>query len=271
MDFFEYATKQKALLAGTVPSSFFELENSNRSLANKLKIVLDKIKAKLFKMKLNIRDKFIYKFMPKKVILVGTGGHAKVLVDICERMGKFKIVGCTSQDSEISRFCGYKIYGSDSNLEAIFAKGITSAILAVGDNKIRKKLAKMLKEIGFDVVTLIHPNSIVSKSARIGKGTCVMPGAVINADAKIGDCAIVNTNSNIDHDCVIGDYAHIAPGSSLAGNVSVGEGTLIGVGSSVKPGVKINKWSVVGVGSTVVRDLLKQKTYFGNPATERKA
>ena len=117
------------------------------------------------------------------------------------------------------------------------------AVIAVGDNAIRKRLAEEHEDLQF--IALVHPRAYVAGPNRIGDGTVVMAGAVIQAGAVIGKHCIINTGATVDHDCVIGDYVHIAPGAHLCGHVEVGEGALVGVGVGIAPMCKIPAWTLV--------------------------
>jgi len=141
-------------------------------------------------------------------MMVGNGGHAKVLRD--------------------------------------FVDDWNGAIVAVGDNRSRKcEVERLKKEEWRFAPAQIHPRAYVARDVVIGEGTVVMAGAVIQPGARIGRHCIVNTCASVDHDCLVKDYAHIAPGAHLCGNVHVGEGALIGVGVGVAPGARIPAWSLV--------------------------
>jgi sugar O-acyltransferase (sialic acid O-acetyltransferase NeuD family) len=141
------------------------------------------------------------------------------------------------------------------------------AVIAIGNNQMRRRVADELKELEW--VSAIHPAAVIHPSARIGGGTVVFAGALIQPDAQVGAHVIVNTAATIDHDCLIGDFSHLAPGVRLAGSVSIGEGAMLGIGSSVIPGVRIGEWSVVGAGSVVLKDVAPAVTVVGAPAAIR--
>ena len=119
------------------------------------------------------------------------------------------------------------------------------AVIAVGDNKARKKEAARLAAEGYGFWTVISPLAHVSKDVHIGEGTVVMAGVIVQPGAWIGRHVILNTNCSVDHGCRIEDFAHIAPGVNLCGDVHVGEGALVGVGNGITPGAKIPAWSLV--------------------------
>ncbi|MGG4144501.1 acetyltransferase [Paenibacillus algorifonticola] len=204
--------------------------------------------------------------MANKVVVVGGGGHAKVIIDILQTSGNYEVVGFTSQSDKERSLCGTPYLGDDSTLEELYRSGIQSFFTAVGDNKIRRKIFDRLVEMGFKSVNAISPFACVSSYATIGEGVIIMPGAIINAYACIGDNVIINTKASVDHDCCIGSHVHIAPGSTIAGSVSIGEGTFIGAGSTLIPGIEVGGWSVIGAGSVVISNIPSNVKVVGVPA-----
>lgn len=205
----------------------------------------------------------------ERVLLVGAGGHAKVLAEVIESMPGITIAGFVSTD-EHDVVYGYPYLGTDDALPALYASGITSALLCIGNNRRRKLVARKLREHSFLLVNAISPAACISKYAHVGTGVAVLPGAVVNSDARLGDAVIVNTNASVDHGCVLGNYVHVGPGATLAGNVTLGEGAFLGAGSTVIPGVSIGAWTVVGAGAVVISDLPAAVLAVGVPAAVSK-
>ena len=202
---------------------------------------------------------------PLRLVLVGSGGHAKVVVEILEESPEFQIAGCTSVDGS-SDLLGYTVLGGDDRLPQLLQDGVRHAFVAIGENDLRQKLMVHITALGFTLVNAISPRAMISRRARLETGIVIMPGAIINAESKIGEGAIINTGATIDHDCVVGKYAHIAPGVNLAGTVSIGAGAFLGIGSRVIPGVSVGCWAVVGAGAVIVRDVPDRVTVAGVPA-----
>jgi UDP-perosamine 4-acetyltransferase len=201
-----------------------------------------------------------------QVVLLGGGGHAKVIVELFRAAGCYEVAGCASKDPAAALALGIPVLGDDSRLPAIHASGVRHAFVAIGDNRRRRRLSEEVSRIGFTLVNAISPGAILSPSVRLGAGVAVMAGVVINACSRIGNGCILNTGATVDHDCVIGNWAHIAPGTNLAGCVSVGEGAFLGVGSRAIPKISIGEWATVGAGAVVIRDLPPDVTAVGVPA-----
>ncbi|MCM1139261.1 MAG: acetyltransferase [Muribaculum sp.] len=188
--------------------------------------------------------------------LFGASGHAKVVMDIISAQGD-EVGSLYDDNPHCDEIHGKPVFvATDKEVEG-------PLIVSIGSCKIHKLIVERYGHLKF--ATVIHPKSIISDTATIGKGTVVMPGAIINADAKIGKHCIINTKASVDHECIVGDYVHIAPGATLSGHVEVGECTWIGVGACVKQGIKIGKNCMIGVGSIVVNDIPDNVVAYGNP------
>jgi len=200
------------------------------------------------------------------VVIVGSGGHAKVVIELIRAEGRYQVKGCTGLGESGFVLGDVPILGTDSVLPAMLANGAKKAFVAIGDNHLRLRLLAQVLEMGFELINAVSPNAVVSPSATLGRGIAIMAGAIINASAEIGDGAIINTNAGVDHDCRIGRGAHIGPGSTLAGNVEIGCESFLGVRTCVIPGIRIGSRAIVGAGSVVVRDIPDDVTAMGVPA-----
>lgn len=201
-----------------------------------------------------------------RVVVIGAGGHAKVVIDMLEDRGEFELAGCLSADTGATSVLDVPVLGGDDELPRLFASGIRHAFVAVGENGLRARLTQRATDIGFSIVNVVSRHAVVSSRVTLGSGIAIMPGAVINVDTVVANGAIINTGATVDHDCRIGAFAHVGPGAHLAGTVSVGAGAFLGAGCCVIPGRTIGPWSTVGAGAAVVRDVGERVTAAGVPA-----
>ena len=137
--------------------------------------------------------------------------------------------------------------------------------ICVKDNLLKRKLSAQLRKI-FPIVSAIHPQSNISPTAVIGKGSIMNKSVVVEADARIGKECVLHAGTVIEHDCQIKSYCNLAPGVVLAGGVIIGGLTTIFSGTIVAPGVKIGKNSVIGAGSLVLQDIPSNVLAYGRPA-----
>lgn len=199
------------------------------------------------------------------VIVLGAGGHAKVVIELLRASGH-EVFGVLDADPAPRTVVGATVVGDDSRLESLKAEGVTHAFIAIGDNGLRLRLGRKAQKAGFELVNAVSPFARVSPSVRLGAGIAIMAGAVINAESDIRDLAIINTGAVIDHDGLICEAAHVAPGCVLAGDVTVGQRAFLGVGTSVIPGRRIGEDVVIGAGACVVHDIAAGSLAMGVPA-----
>jgi len=205
------------------------------------------------------------------VVIIGNGGHSKVVKDILLLNKNLQIVGYLDDKFDEYLFKEEMFYGPISAYQFLIDKfdGI-NFIIAIGHNQTRKQIVNKMKLKEHFFMTPVHPSAIISPSAKIGKGTVVMANTVINADAVIGDHVIVNTGAIIEHDNEVNDFAHVSPNATLAGSVHLGEGVHIGTGATLIPNVKVGDWSTIGAGATVINSIPANTTAVGIPAISQK-
>ena len=198
--------------------------------------------------------------MQKNLVIIGAGGHGKVVSDIAVKNGYETIIFLDDNDS-IHECAGFPVIG---NIKEIKTYNNWDTIVAIGNPQLRRKVQNGLEE--YRLISLIHPNAVISRRVSIGNGTVIMAGTVINSDTCIGNGCIINTSSSIDHDCIISDFCHVSVGAHIAGNVSIGEETWIGIGASVSNNAFVCERCMIGAGAVVIRNIVESGTYIGVPA-----
>lgn len=203
-----------------------------------------------------------------KIIIVGGGGHAKVVISILKRLNNFEIVGYTDTKDN-GPVLDIPYLGPDQVLEEYKLKGVRKTAMGIGqlkDHRLRMKSAGYAENLGYKFPAIVAPTAIINEDVEIERGTVIMDSVVINPGVKIGAFCIINTKASVDHDCQIGQYVHIAPGVTMSGSVKVGDFTLIGTGASVIQEVTIEESCIIGAGAAVMRNCQAGRTYIGNPA-----
>ncbi len=199
------------------------------------------------------------------VLVLGAGGHAKVVIEAL-RAGGVAVAGVVDRQRSAPGVVGAPLIGADEDLPRLRREGLRLAIVAIGDNRLRVALGATLRGLGFGLINAISPSAEISPTAQLGEGVAVLPRSVINAEARVADFAIINTAAVVEHDCEVGEGAHIAPGAVLTGGVSVGARTLIGANACVTPMLRIGQDVTVGAGACVVAHVAADARVAGVPA-----
>lgn len=200
-------------------------------------------------------------------VIIGQGGHSKVVRDLIVADSKNKIVGVFDDKYESLILKDNIYYGPiDAARRMLTMFDDIEYFVGIGSNEVRKKIVEKLGLPDELYMTLIHPTAVISPGTKIGHGTIIMPQAVINADTEIGRHSIINTGALIEHDNRVGDFVHVSPNATLTGAVEVGVGSHIGAGATVIPNKQIGAWSTIGAGATVIEDIPSFCTAVGIPA-----
>lgn len=207
--------------------------------------------------------------MPQqRVVIVGAGGHGRVVLDILLRAGHVEVAGFLDSNRSLHgrRVDGKPVLGSMADVPRLRDQGITGAAVAIGDNGTRRAFAEQLEEAGLELINAIHPSANLAHNVSLGRNVVIAAGAVVCTHCQIGDSAILNTGCIVDHESLIGTAVHICPGARLAGRVTVEAGAFIGIGATVIQNVRIGYEAVVGAGAVVIRDVPPLTTVVGVPA-----
>ena len=206
----------------------------------------------------------------KNIVLVGSSGHAKVIIDIVEKQGIYKISGLIDAFRAVGEeTLGYRVIGAEVDLPNLIAKhNLEGCIIAIGDNNVRAKVAAKVVDVcpQLSFVSAVHPSSSIGKETTIGAGTVVMAGVVISPCCQIGRFCIVNTKASLDHDSVMEDFSSLAPGVTTGGNCQIGSYSAVSIGAVLRHGIKIGEHSVVGGGAIVLRAVDSFSVAYGVPS-----
>ncbi len=209
--------------------------------------------------------------MIKDIIIIGAGGHAKVIADIILKRKnlfneKLNIIGFLDDNYkklEYTKIFDIPIIGDTSLIERLEQENNYSYIIGIGNNEIRVKLSKKFPNLNYK--TIIHPKAIIGTDVVLKEGTVIMANVVINSGTKIGKHCILNTGSIVEHDNEIESYCHLSPNSTLCGNVKVGKKSWIGAGSIVIQNKIIGENTIIGAGSVVIKDIPNNSVVVGTP------
>ena len=208
--------------------------------------------------------------MQESILIVGTAGHARVVADIVEKEGRYRIAGFVDQSSPPgSRFLDYRVLGTEEEIPGLAARsGVCGGIIAVGDNWTRFQIAQRIRAVlpHFRFLCAVHPSAAIGSSAVLGDGTVVMARSVVNPKCRVGEFCIINTRASLGHDCRVAEFACLLPNATVGGNVTIGRLSVIALGAKLIHGIHVGEQTVIGAGSTVVRDVPPFVVAYGTPA-----
>jgi sugar O-acyltransferase (sialic acid O-acetyltransferase NeuD family) len=196
--------------------------------------------------------------MTKPVVILGGGGHARVVIDALRCAGHV-IAGVIDPKADVAKNLPAGITWLGEDLSKARAAEVQLAIgvgsLDVGAKNLRPRLFNEAKAGGFDILSFRHPSAIVAGDVELGEGAQLMAGAILQPGVRLGVNCIVNSGASLDHDCRIGDHVHIAPGVVLSGAVEIGDGCHLGTGAIVIQNIRISASAMIAAGAIVTRDV----------------
>ena len=204
--------------------------------------------------------------MKDKIVVVGGGGHAKVITSTIKKLNNYEILGYVDLIDR-GLILGLKYLGTDAVLKSIIKEHKNcKAVIGIGNTVISNKryeLYEVLKDIGFELPVIISKNALVNEEVRIEEGMILLDRVTINTNSNIGKCVIVNTGAIVEHDCEIGDFSHIASGAVLSGGVKIKKNSMVGSGATILPDKEIGENCLVGSGAVVTKNCLEPGIYIG--------
>ena len=203
----------------------------------------------------------------KSLVIVGAGGHGKVIADIAKKTGYEEIIFL--DDDPNTQKCGnYLVKGTVGDAEKY---SDYEFVVGIGNCELREKIQNELELKNFHIVSMIHPSSVIAEDVNILPGCVLVAGSVVNSGAVIGKGCIVNTCSSVGHDCKISDFVHVAAGAHVAGTVEIGKRTWVGAGSTIVNNVTVCEDVLIGAGGVVTKDITEHGTYVGVPVKKIKS
>lgn len=205
----------------------------------------------------------------KDLIVIGSGGHARSVIDAAMLNSQLNISGVLDINFEEERneeILGVPLLGGIRYLEKICPEK-TAIFLAVGDNRTRKRIALTVEDYGLETINIVHPQAYICDEALLGNGNFVGAFANVGPGVKIGDYCILNTSSNLEHEVSVGNFCHIGPGAMICGRSRISDNVFVGAGGVVIDKISIPAGVVIGAGAVVTKNLSDlNSTYIGLPA-----
>ena len=208
--------------------------------------------------------------MSSKYVVIGSGGHARVLIAAMKAAGTAP-VACLDNDPARWKVevLGVTVAGGDELLPSLGTPDRLLLVNGVGSAAriaVRRAVWDRFSSLGYRFASVLDLRAMISEGVLIDAGAQVLAGAIVQPGTRIGSDAIVNTGACVDHDCLIGSHVHIAPGAVLCGDVQIGDSSHVGAGAVVRQGVRIGSSAVIAMGAVVIKDVDDHSTVAGIPA-----
>ncbi|MBC2179899.1 hypothetical protein HCJ82_07045 [Listeria booriae] len=206
----------------------------------------------------------------ESLIIIGDGGHSKMVQNIVRESGTYQLTEVWDDKYREPVARDGVVYTSlDGQLQGLTQMDADATFfVAIGDNDIRKKIARTLALAGKKFAVIIHPTAFVEATVEIGEGSLVMAGSIVQANTVLGKHVIVNSGATVEHDISVGNFVHFAPGSVVTGGCTVADNVLVGAGSVVVSNISIGANVVVGAGSTLTRNIESNTVEYSRKKTE---
>lgn len=204
----------------------------------------------------------------KRVVIIGAGGFGREIVSFLKFDKEYKIEGFVDADTSLSGkiIDDILVLGTDQELEKIKKDGVLCAFVAIGNSEIRASVYEKVKSLGFEIINVVHPSSIIASDVSMGNGNIIYPNVTINTGVIIGNSALINSNVSVGHDVKIGNFTNINSGVNIAGRVTIRDLSFLGIGCSVLENIVIGSKVIVGGGALVCKDVADELIVVGVPA-----
>ncbi len=210
--------------------------------------------------------------MVPRLFVVGAGGFGREVHEYAREAGaawggeRFGIAGFL--DDNAAALAGHVDVGAEvvGTIADVRPTEGDRYVLAVGDPRLRKRLAELLAERGGRFASIVHPRAWVARETVLGDGVVVGPLAYVGPGARLGDHVMVNAQVAVAHDDHAGRWAVFSPMCAANGAVVLGDGAFLGTHATVLPGRTVGAWAYVGAGALVHRDVAPATKVVGVPA-----
>jgi sugar O-acyltransferase (sialic acid O-acetyltransferase NeuD family) len=188
-------------------------------------------------------------------ILVGNAVAADILYGYLRADSRYKVLACAVDDAYVDKSVlkDLPCIGL-SRLREKFPPERHAAVMAIGYdnlNRTRESMFARIREMGYTVLTYIHPDAKIYCEHPVGEGCVVLPNAVIEPHARVGANSVIWCNTTIAHHAVVGDHCWIAAGAVISGQAKVRNNSFVGVNATIVNEVEIGEYNIVGAAALI--------------------
>ncbi len=207
----------------------------------------------------------------KKLIIIGTGEFGQIAYEYFSYDSDYEVVGFAVEEKYMKEETLY-------NLPVVAFEKIADfypperfyvfvAITYPKLNRVRTRIYKSCKEMGYTCATYISSKAFVWNNVIIGENSFIFEDNTIQFRSQIGSNVILWSGNHVGHGSIIEDNCWITSHDVISGFCHIGKNCFIGVNVSIGDRVTIADDIVLGAGSVTVKNLLqKGQVYWGSPA-----
>lgn len=177
--------------------------------------------------------------MKEGIVIIGAGGHGKVISDAIVKSGQYNLIGFVDAKLPIGTavFGEYKIIETQDNISSL-VNGSTKFIIGIGNNEVRNKIYTQFSN-SLAWATVIHPSAVIAGDVKIGEGSVLLANTVVNASSTIGQFTIVDSGVIVDHECEVGSFSHLTIGTLVGSNSKLQSNLKTDLGQIIQPFTEI--------------------------------
>ena len=183
----------------------------------------------------------------QKLIVFGIARHAEMVAEFARE--QFDFIGFTANRRFIKndRLGHYPLFPFEDLATRCdpATHAIHVALEYSRQSADRARLVAEAEQLGFDIVSIIHPSASIAPSATIGRHALICEGVIVQPFARIGDNVAINAGS------LIGLSAEIAESVYLGIRVTVERYSRIATNCTIGNGSTITEGKVVAAQSTL--------------------
>lgn len=138
-------------------------------------------------------------------------------------------------------------------------------------NRIRTRLFRKCKELGYTCATYVSSSAFVWHNVKLGENTFVFENNTIQHFVVIGDNVVLWSGNHIGHRSIIENNCWLTSHCVVSGFCYIGESSFLGVNSTLGDNVKLPRDTVFAAGALTVKSLDEEgAVYIGSPAKKGK-
>ncbi|MGY5351724.1 NeuD/PglB/VioB family sugar acetyltransferase [Wenyingzhuangia sp. IMCC45533] len=202
----------------------------------------------------------------EEVFVFGIGNYSEPIIELIHDCG-YEIAGLYHyNNSKRGTFVmDYEILGDYQDFFDQYKTG--KVVVAVGDNGIREEKLDLLKNKGYEIINLIHPNAFISPSAKIGSGVYLHADSFVWTKCRIGDYSILSPKAILSHHVTIGKACLVSTKSMVGAYVLLKDRVLVGNNAGIiAKKIEIGSDTIIGANSFVTKSFSHNSVLVGSPA-----